>query len=212
MTRSTGRSRASTGRMSTRTTNSGGTPPGRRRAASRGVGADAPLGASSATRSERCEQDGRQAGARATREAPASPRRRCRRSCNRRWKRRKRRSPRRGARRSAARGLPARDQRPPASAKEQAEALYKLAELYWEESKEVYLEKMGRYQAAGPACHADRSECPQGAAPPADRSICRARRRSTGSSSTSTQVPQDRHGHLPLRLLAARPGKARRVD
>src|SRR5579863_5216564 len=46
-------------------------------------------------------------------------------------------------------------------AKEQAEALYKLAELYWEESKEVYLEKMGRYQAAVSACHADRSECPK---------------------------------------------------
>ena len=45
--------------------------------------------------------------------------------------------------------------------KEQAEALYKLAELYWEESKEVYLEKMGRYQAAVSACHADRSECPK---------------------------------------------------
>jgi cellulose synthase operon protein C len=46
-------------------------------------------------------------------------------------------------------------------AKEQAEALYKLAELYWEESKEVYLEKMGRYQAAVSACHTDRSECPK---------------------------------------------------
>jgi cellulose synthase operon protein C len=45
--------------------------------------------------------------------------------------------------------------------KEQAESLYKLAELYWEESKEVYLEKMGRYQAAVSACHADRSECPK---------------------------------------------------
>ncbi|HSY41757.1 MAG TPA: tetratricopeptide repeat protein, partial [Polyangia bacterium] len=46
-------------------------------------------------------------------------------------------------------------------AKEQAESLYKLAELYWEESKEVYLEKMGRYQAAVSACHSDRSECPK---------------------------------------------------
>ncbi len=46
-------------------------------------------------------------------------------------------------------------------AKEQAESLYKLAELYWEESKEVYLEKMGRYQAAVSACHADRAECPK---------------------------------------------------
>src|SRR5580698_3413627 len=45
--------------------------------------------------------------------------------------------------------------------KEQAEALYKLAELYWEESKEVYLEKMGTYQAAVSACHADRSACPR---------------------------------------------------
>lgn len=46
-------------------------------------------------------------------------------------------------------------------AKEQAESLYKLAELYWEESKEVYLDKMGRYQAAVSACHADRSQCPK---------------------------------------------------
>ncbi len=46
-------------------------------------------------------------------------------------------------------------------AKEQAESLYKLAELYWEESKEVYLEKMGRYQAAVSACHADRAACPK---------------------------------------------------
>jgi cellulose synthase operon protein C len=46
-------------------------------------------------------------------------------------------------------------------AKEQAEALYKLAELYWEESKAVYLEKMGTYQAAVTACHADRSACPR---------------------------------------------------
>jgi TolA-binding protein len=46
-------------------------------------------------------------------------------------------------------------------AKEQAEALYKLAELYWEESKAVYLEKMGAYQAAVSACHADRSACPR---------------------------------------------------
>ena len=45
--------------------------------------------------------------------------------------------------------------------KEQAEALYKLAELYWEESKAVYLEKMGVYQAAVTACHADRSACPR---------------------------------------------------
>jgi TolA-binding protein len=45
--------------------------------------------------------------------------------------------------------------------KEQAESLYKLAELYWEESKEAYLEKMGRYQAAVSACHSDRSECPK---------------------------------------------------
>src|SRR6185437_1050835 len=46
-------------------------------------------------------------------------------------------------------------------AKEQAESLYKLAELYWEESKEVYLDKMGRYQAAVSACHADRAQCPR---------------------------------------------------
>src|SRR6185312_7166585 len=46
-------------------------------------------------------------------------------------------------------------------AREQAESLYKLAELYWEESKEVYLDKMGKYQAAVSACHADRAQCPR---------------------------------------------------
>src|SRR5689334_23143785 len=45
--------------------------------------------------------------------------------------------------------------------KEQAEAMYKLAELYWEESKAVYLEKMAKYQAAVTACHTDRNECPK---------------------------------------------------
>src|SRR5579872_6546945 len=44
--------------------------------------------------------------------------------------------------------------------REQAEALYKLAELYWEDSKVSYLDRMGRYQAAVSACHADRAECP----------------------------------------------------
>jgi TolA-binding protein len=44
--------------------------------------------------------------------------------------------------------------------REQAEALYKLAELYWEESKAVYLEKMGAYQAAVTACHDDHAQCP----------------------------------------------------
>src|SRR4029079_11811297 len=45
--------------------------------------------------------------------------------------------------------------------REQAEALYKLAELYWEESKAVYLEKMGKYQEAVTACHNDRANCPR---------------------------------------------------
>jgi TolA-binding protein len=44
--------------------------------------------------------------------------------------------------------------------REQAEALYKLAELYWEESKALYLERMGAYQAAVTACHDDRAQCP----------------------------------------------------
>ena len=92
-------------------------------------------------------------------------------------------------------------------AKEQAEALYKLAELYWEESKEVYLEKMGRYQAAVSACHADRSECPKVPhRPPTDRSVAGAGGLPAAHRQVP-QVPQDRHGHLPLRLLAARPGQ-----
>jgi TolA-binding protein len=44
---------------------------------------------------------------------------------------------------------------------EQAEALYKLAELYWEESKAAYLDRMERYQAAVTACHESRDACPR---------------------------------------------------
>jgi len=44
--------------------------------------------------------------------------------------------------------------------REQAEALYKLAELYWEESKAAYLDKMGVYQAAVSACREDHAQCP----------------------------------------------------
>jgi cellulose synthase operon protein C len=43
--------------------------------------------------------------------------------------------------------------------RETAEALYKLAELYWEDSKTAYLIKMGSYQAAVTECHRDRSAC-----------------------------------------------------
>src|SRR2546429_2340164 len=42
---------------------------------------------------------------------------------------------------------------------EAPEALYKLAELYWEDAKIAFLEAMGRYQAATAACHQDRSQC-----------------------------------------------------
>ncbi|HVX96543.1 MAG TPA: tetratricopeptide repeat protein [Polyangia bacterium] len=45
--------------------------------------------------------------------------------------------------------------------REEAEALYKLAELYWEDSKAAYLDKMGAYQAAVSACHEDRTACPR---------------------------------------------------
>ena len=45
--------------------------------------------------------------------------------------------------------------------RETAEALYKLAELYWEESKAGYLASMGTYTASVTACHKDRSTCPQ---------------------------------------------------
>ncbi|HXI58489.1 MAG TPA: tetratricopeptide repeat protein [Polyangia bacterium] len=48
-----------------------------------------------------------------------------------------------------------------AHSREQAEALYKLAELYWEDSKAAYLDRMGRYQAAVTACHNDHGECPK---------------------------------------------------
>ena len=45
--------------------------------------------------------------------------------------------------------------------RETAEALYKLAELYWEESKAGYLAQMGKYTAAVTACHKDRATCAQ---------------------------------------------------
>jgi TolA-binding protein len=43
--------------------------------------------------------------------------------------------------------------------RETAEALYKLAELYWEESKASYLVNMGAYQRAVTECHRDRALC-----------------------------------------------------
>src|SRR5215475_12716528 len=42
---------------------------------------------------------------------------------------------------------------------EAPEALYKLAELYWEDAKVAFLEQMGRYQALTQACQKDRSQC-----------------------------------------------------
>ncbi len=44
---------------------------------------------------------------------------------------------------------------------ETAEALYKLAELLWEEAQTDYLDRMGRYQQQVAACKRDRSECPK---------------------------------------------------
>src|SRR6185295_12528754 len=43
--------------------------------------------------------------------------------------------------------------------RETAEALYKLAELYWEDSKANYLDGMGKYQGAVAECHKDRAAC-----------------------------------------------------
>jgi cellulose synthase operon protein C len=42
---------------------------------------------------------------------------------------------------------------------ETAEALFKLAELIWEDAQAGYLESMGAYQAAVELCHTDRSAC-----------------------------------------------------
>jgi len=44
--------------------------------------------------------------------------------------------------------------------RETAEALFKLAELYWEDAKGRYLEEMGDYQRAVAACHKSREACP----------------------------------------------------
>ena len=43
--------------------------------------------------------------------------------------------------------------------RETAEALYKLAELYWESSKASYLDRTGNYQREIAACRKDRSAC-----------------------------------------------------
>ncbi len=43
--------------------------------------------------------------------------------------------------------------------RETAEALYKLAELYWEDSKASYLDKMGAYERAIADCRRDRGTC-----------------------------------------------------
>ncbi|MES1205688.1 MAG: tetratricopeptide repeat protein [Pseudomonadota bacterium] len=47
------------------------------------------------------------------------------------------------------------------TSRETAEALYKLAELYWEDSKAAYLARMGDYQGAVTACRQDRAACPR---------------------------------------------------
>ena len=91
--------------------------------------------------------------------------------------------------------------------KEQAEAMYKLAELYWEESKAVYLEKMGRYQAAVTACHTDRAECPKVPHRPPTVDLVAGAGGLPAAHQGLPEVPQDRHRHLPLRVLAARPGR-----
>jgi TolA-binding protein len=44
---------------------------------------------------------------------------------------------------------------------ETAEALFKLAELIWEEAQADYLVRMGRYQDLVAACKRDRSRCPE---------------------------------------------------
>lgn len=49
---------------------------------------------------------------------------------------------------------------PKARERETAEALFKLAELYWEDSKAQYLVKMGDYQRAVAACRQDHDACP----------------------------------------------------
>jgi TolA-binding protein len=43
---------------------------------------------------------------------------------------------------------------------ETAEALFKLAELTWEEAQSTYLKRMGAYQDALAACREDRARCP----------------------------------------------------
>jgi TolA-binding protein len=48
-----------------------------------------------------------------------------------------------------------------ADSEETAEALYKLAELTWEEAQADYLDRMGRYQDLVDACKKDRSQCPK---------------------------------------------------
>ena len=42
---------------------------------------------------------------------------------------------------------------------ETPEALFKLAELYWEDQKTHFLNEMGKYQQAKEDCHADHSKC-----------------------------------------------------
>lgn len=44
---------------------------------------------------------------------------------------------------------------------ETAEALFKLAELQWDEARADYLERMGRHEALVEACRADRARCRQ---------------------------------------------------
>src|SRR3954452_20409119 len=161
MTRSTGPSRASTGRMSTRTTNSGRHAAWSRRAALSVVGAFA-LAASSANAFAAANKSGKPDQGHD--EKASEPEKTLPPILQKALEEKEAQIT--DARREAIRLIEAYLRENPRGsagfrAKEQAESLYKLAELYWEESKEVYLEKMGRYQAAVSACHADRSECPK---------------------------------------------------
>ena len=201
-TRSIGPSRASTGRMSTRTTNS------RLAAGMIALALALPRGARLGGQVARR----RQAGGRQGRREPARPTRTARRSIPPALQKAidEREGQVTAARREAIRLIEDYLRDSPKS-REQAEALYKLAELYWEESKAVYLEKMGVYQAAVSACHDDHAQCPHvPRRPPTVDLVARA----VGLPAPhhrAPALPQDRHRHLPLRVLAARPGQGRRV-
>ena len=96
-----------------------------------------------------------------------------------------------------------------AQSPETAEALFKLAELTWEEAQADYLDRMGRHQDLVAACKRDRSRCPELPRKAAEPGSVAFAGDLPASHPRVPGLSQARHRALPLRLFPARPGADR---